>query len=408
MADRHVDALLIGGGAASHACAVALRERGFAGSVLLVGRELDPPYDRPPCSKEYLRGERERAATYLALPADVEVLTRTSVLRLDAGARVARLSSKEEVSFEHALLATGANVRRLAVDGAQLDGIHYLRALGNADAIREDALGGASGGTGGSAVVVGGSYLGTELAASLTLMGKRVTVLMQEDVALQRAYGRRAGAWFQALLEDHGVRFVGGCDLAGFVGDAEGRLAAVRTSRGDELAAGMAVVAAGAVPDVMLAKAAGLDIGVTGGVRCDAALRVAGVDGLWAAGDMCEWDSALHGGPARVEHWEVASAHGRTAAAGIAGAPAAHAEVPYFWSDVADWVSSEYVGVVGAGGWDEEVVRGSLDEGAFSVFQLRGRRVVGALSVRRGADLDEARRLIVAGEQLPPDALPGA
>jgi len=394
VADRHVDALLIGGGAASHACAVALRERGFTGSVLLVGRELDPPYDRPPCSKEYLRGEKERPATYLRLPGDVEVLTRTSVMKLDPAARVARLSTKEEVSYGSALLATGANVRRLPVDGAQLDGIHYLRALGNADAIREDA----EAGWGEEAVVVGGSYLGTELAASLTLMGKRVTVLMQEDVPLERAYGRRAGEWFQARLEREGVRFVGGESLAGFAGDDEERVTAVRTSGGRELPARLVVVAAGAVPDVMVAKAAGLEIGPAGGVRCDGTLRVVGAENLWAAGDMCEWDSRLHGGPARVEHWEVASAHGRTAAAGMCGEPVEHAEVPYFWSDVADWVTSEYVGVVGAEGWDAEALRGSLEAGAFSVWYLRGERLVGALSVRRGEDLDEARRLIASGE----------
>jgi 3-phenylpropionate/trans-cinnamate dioxygenase ferredoxin reductase subunit len=394
VADRQADVLLVGGGAASHACAVALRERGFSGSVLLVGRELDPPYDRPPCSKEYLRGERERSATFLSMPADVEVLTRTSVLKLDPAARVARLSTKEEVSYGCALLATGANVRRLPVDGTQLDGIHYLRALGNADAIREDALAG----WGPEVVVVGGSYLGTELAASLTLMGKRVTVLMQEDVPLERAYGRRVGEWFQRRLERGGVSFVGGESLAGFAGDDEERVAAVLTSGGRSLPARMVVVAAGAVPDVMVAKGAGLEIGPLGGVRCDAALRVLGAENLWAAGDMCEWESVLHGGPARVEHWEVASAHGRTAAAGMCGEVVEHAEVPYFWSDVADWVTSEYVGVVDAGGWDREALRGSFESDAFSVWYLRGERLVGALSVRRGDDLDEARRLIASGE----------
>ncbi len=403
MADRTVDALLVGGGAAAHACAVELRARGFPGSVLLVGRELDPPYDRPLCSKDYLRGDRERESTYLAMPDDVEVLTRTSVLKLDADARVARLSTKEEVSFSRALIATGANVRRLPVEGAQLDGIHYLRALGNADAIREDA----SAGWGEDVVVVGGSYLGTELAASLTAMGKRVTVLMLEDVPLERAYGARAGAWFQRLMEGHGVRFVAGDSLAAFVGDDEERVRAVRTESGAELPASMVVVAAGAVPDVMLARAAGLPIGALGGVSCDAGLRVRGFDGLWAAGDMCEWDSPPHGGaPARVEHWEVASAHGRTVAAGMCGDSVVHDELPYFWSDLGDWVTSEYVGVAGADGWDAEVVRGSLDEGAFSVWQLRDSRLVGCLAVRRGADLDTARALIAAGEPVDPAALP--
>jgi 3-phenylpropionate/trans-cinnamate dioxygenase ferredoxin reductase subunit len=155
----------------------------------------------------------------------------------------------------------------------------------------------------------------------------------------------------------------------------------------------------------MVAKGAGLEIGALGGVRCDAALRVLGAEGLWAAGDIAEWDSPLHGGPARVEHWEVATAHGRTVAAGICGEPAEHREVPYFWSDVADWVTSEYVGVAGAGGWDAELVRGSMEDGSFSVWYLRGDRLVGVLAVGRGDDLDEARELIAAGRPVTAEAL---
>lgn len=389
MAERRADVLLVGGGVASAACATALREGGFDGSVLLVGRELDAPYERPPVSKEYLRGERAKAALALSLPPDVEVLTRTSVMKLDLDARVARLSTKEEVAFGRVLLATGANVRRLAVDGAQLDGIHFLRAPMNADAIRRDAEALAPGA---DVVVVGGSYLGTELAASLTVLGLRVTVVMQEAVALERHFGATAGRWFETLLEDHGVRFAGGVSLAGFEGSE--RVDGVRLSDGSLLAAGLVVVAAGAVPDVMLARASGLPIGETGGVRCDAALRVEGAEGVWAAGDLCEWDSRLHGGAARVEHWEVAAGHGRAAAGGMLGAPRPFAEVPYFWSDLADWVTSEYVGVAGPGGWDAEDVRGSLDDGAFSVWQRRAGRLVGVLSVGRPEDLEEGRAVI--------------
>jgi 3-phenylpropionate/trans-cinnamate dioxygenase ferredoxin reductase subunit len=400
VADRHVDVLLIGGGPASHACAGELRAQGFEGEVLLVGRELDPSYERPPCSKEYLRGTRTREELLLAPVEGVEVLTRTSVLKLDAAAKTAKLSTKQEVSYGQALIATGANVRRLPVDGAQLEGIHYLRAPGNADAIRADAQAAA----GGEAVVVGGSYLGTEVAAALTDMGLRVTILMQEAVPLERAYGRRTGAWFGEQLTERGVRLVGGDALEAFEGDGD-RVRAVRTASGAELRAQLVVVAAGAVPDVMLARGAGLEIGPLGGVQCDSALRVVGAEGLWAAGDMCEWHSDLHGGPARVEHWEVAAGHGRAVAAGMTGTPAPYVDVPYFWSDIGDWVTSEYVGIAGAAGWEEEVVRGSYESGAFSVWQLRSGRLVGTLSVGRPEDLDEARRLIASGEAVEPAAL---
>ena len=170
MPDRGVDILLIGGGIASATAAATLRDEGFEGSVLVVGRELDAPYHRPPATKGYLRGEEERAAVLVHPEGwwaehDVELLTRTSVLTLDPGSRTAKLSTKEEVAFDRALLATGAMVRRLEVEGAQLEGIHYIRTLGNADAV------------GGAAeeaehvVCVGGSYVGCEVAASLTALG---------------------------------------------------------------------------------------------------------------------------------------------------------------------------------------------------------------------------------------------
>ena len=178
MSAREVDYLLIGGGLASANCARWLRESGAEGEVLLVGREPDPPYNRPECSKGYLRGEESREEP-LFRPGDwweeqkVELLTRTSVTSLDAQARTAKLSDKQEVSFGKALIATGANVRRLNVPGCELEQIHYLRTLSNADAIREGVADAEN------VVLIGGSYIGCEVAASLTLMGKNATIVMQ-------------------------------------------------------------------------------------------------------------------------------------------------------------------------------------------------------------------------------------
>ena len=159
------DVLIVGAGGAGSACAEALRAGGFDGSVLLAGRDVDPPYERPYCSKDYLRGEVDRAETYLGLPDGLDLRIRTSVMKLDPASRTAKLPG-EEVSFGQAVLATGANVRRLRVEGAELEGIHYLRALGNADAIRADAADASR------VVLVGGSYIACEVAASLTVAGK--------------------------------------------------------------------------------------------------------------------------------------------------------------------------------------------------------------------------------------------
>ena len=186
MADREVGALIVGGGAAGAACAEALHEGGFGDGVLLVGREPDPPYERPPASKAYLAGEQDRDACLFHDAAwyakrSIELATRTSVMRLDTAARTATLSTKEVVAFGVALVATGANVRRLRLDGAQLQGIHYLRALANSDAIRADAE------EAERVVLVGGSYIACEVAATLTTLGHRCTMVMLEDAPLSGA-----------------------------------------------------------------------------------------------------------------------------------------------------------------------------------------------------------------------------
>ena len=400
MPDRDVDILLIGGGIASATAAAMLRDDGFGGSVLLVGRELDPPYHRPPASKGYLTGRETKDDALVHPPAwweenDVELLTRTSVLSLDPEARTAKLSTKQEVGFGQALVATGAMVRRLSVDGAQLDGIHYLRALGNADTIRADVEGVDH------VVCVGGSYIGSEVAASLTELGKRVTVLMQEAQPLERQFGATVGAHVRALLEAQGVEVVGSDEVERFEGDE--RVARVVTKGGRTLEAGAVVCGVGAQPDVMLARKSGLALGDLGGVRCDSRLRTS-ADGVFAAGDICEYDSVLHGRVVRIEQEEVAAAQGATAARNMLGADAPHDVVPYFFSDLSDWASMEYVGPAAA--WDEEVVRGEPGAGPFSVWYLEGGHVRAMLSVDGGGDLDRARELIAAGEHVGAGGVP--
>jgi 3-phenylpropionate/trans-cinnamate dioxygenase ferredoxin reductase subunit len=275
------------------------------------------------------------------------------------------------------------------VPGAELEGIHYLRALGNADAIRADAE------QAERVVLVGGSYIACEVAASLTQMGKRCTMVMAEDAPLSTGFGRDVGAYFAGLLRDRGVELVTGDPLAAF--DGEGRVARVVTESARAVEADLVVMGTGAVPDVMLARSAGLELGETGGVRCSSSLATS-AEGVWAAGDTCEYDSVLHGRRIRIEHWEVARAQGKAAAAAVAGRPADFAEVPYFWSDLADWATVEYIGAASA--WDREIVRGSLDDGEFAVFYLTGGRLVAALSVGRPEDLMHARRLLAEGPEL--------
>jgi 3-phenylpropionate/trans-cinnamate dioxygenase ferredoxin reductase component len=393
---RTVDFLLIGGGIASSMCAQTLREQGAQGSILLVGRELDAPYHRPPITKGYLMGRESRSDVAIHAVdwyADngVELLTRTSVLDLDLGERVARLSNKEEVRFGRALIATGAMVRRLNVEGSQLAGIHYLRALGNADAVRRDAADAEN------VVLVGGSYIACEAAASLTELGTRCTIVMLESTTFQFGFGEGAGRVFQDVLERHGVEFVGPDEVARFEGDGDGddaRVASVMTKGGRQLRADLVVAGVGALPDVTLARKAGLQIGEHGGVRASSRLETA-VEGVYVAGDMCEYDSVIHGRPMRIEHEDVAAEHGRTVARNMLGADRAHDVVPYFFSDLSDWISLEYVGP--ASEWDQEITRGSPERHRFSHWYLKDGHLVAALAVGRPEDLEHARRLIRGG-----------
>ena len=389
MADREVKFLLVGGGMASACCAAELRKRGAEGEILLAGREPEPPYERPPLSKEYLRGEAKREDAYVNAPDwyqqnGVELRTGTNVMSLDTDARTAKLQGGEEVAFEKALIATGANVNILRIEGAELDGIHYLRAFGNSDSIRKDAEAAER------VVLVGGSYIGCEVAASLQAKGTQAAIVCMEPVVMSRGFGDEVGGWFQGVLTSHGVEVHGGETVSGFQG--EDGVSAVLTESGTTVEGDFVVVGAGVKPDVMIAKRAGLE--VDDGIVCDETLQTS-VEGIFAAGDVCSYQSRVHGRRLRVEHWDVAMQQGMHAARGLMGKPEPYEVVPYFFSDLADWASMEYVGP--AQDWDEVVWRGDRDGGEFTVFYLKGGKVAGALAVGRSEDLGHARELLAKG-----------
>lgn len=390
MSDRQVDHLLIGGGIASVSCAETLRAQNASGSVMIVSRELDPPYHRPPVSKALLTSDRARGNASLRPPrwyADhgIELKTRTSVVSLDPVAKVVRLSTKEEVSYETALLATGAKVRRLQIEGSQLEGIYYLRALSNAEAVRVATA------SAEHVVCIGGSYIGCEVAASLTASGNACTIVMLESEPVERGFGRRVGRHVRDVLQDHGVQVIGDAEVAQFVGSE--RVTAVVLSDGRRLPADLVICGTGAVPDTTLAARAGIPLGAAKGVACDSRLRTP-FDGLYAAGDMCEYDSALHGGLTRIEHERVAEAQGRLVARNMLGADEPFVEVPSFWSDLADWVTLEYVGL--GGPVDNEMVAGDPDSGRFSSYQMCDGRLVGAVSLAGHGNLTRAAELIAS------------
>jgi 3-phenylpropionate/trans-cinnamate dioxygenase ferredoxin reductase component len=391
MAPQRADFLLVGGFACGYAAA-ELRKAGAEGSIVLVGREQDPPYERPPITKEYLRGESTREDAYVNPIAwyeenGIELRTGTNVTSLDAESRTVKLQGGDEVEFGKALFATGANVNILRVDGANLDRIHYVRTLGNSDSIRADAEGADK------VVLVGGSYIACETAASLKSKGTDCALVMLEDIVLSRSFGDEVGRWFQDLLESKGVEVHGGESLAAFEGDDHA--SAVVTESGKTIEGDLVVVGAGVRPDAMLAQRAGLEIDeANGGIRCDETLQTS-VEGIYAAGDVCSYDSRVHGRRLRVEHWDVAMQQGQHAARAMMGDAKPYEVVPYFFSDLADWAGLEYVGP--ATEWDEVVWRGDRDSGEFAVFYLKDGKVVGALSVERSEDIAHARTLLAEG-----------
>ena len=371
-----------------------------------MGREPDPPYNRPDCSKGYLRGKEEREEALFRPDEwwgeqDIELLTRTSVTALDAGARTAKLSNKQEIEFGKALLATGANVRRLNVDGCQLEQIHYLRTLGNADAIREgveDAE---------KVVLIGGSYIGCEVAASLTHAGQ---ALHDRDAGAAHARTRlrrsRSGRFFQELLEAHGVTIHGDDELERFEG--EGRVAKVVT-RERPGAAGRR----GRDRRRRDARrrsspsARACEIGERGGVRCTSRLETS-APGVFAAGDICEYESVVHGGAhVRIEHWDVAFNHGKTAALNMLGRDVAHdgGALLLLGARRLGRTGVRRAGVrVGRGDRarlarrrrvHQLVPEGRRGQGGADVRSLRRSRR-GAAADRRGRTLDEAQRAALA------------
>jgi 3-phenylpropionate/trans-cinnamate dioxygenase ferredoxin reductase subunit len=213
---------------------------------------------------------------------------------------------------------------------------------------------------------------------------------MLEDVTLSRTFGEEAGRFFQSRLEEHGIEIHGGDSLARFEG-ADGRVTKVVTEAGLELDADAVVIGAGVIPDVTLARNAGLELGDSGGVVASSRLETS-VPGIYVAGDIAQYDSPVHRRSIRVEHWDVAFNQGKTAALNMLGRDVPHDVVPYFFSDLADWGGLEYVGP--AFEWDEEIVRGSFEEGAFTVWYLKDSSVKAALAVGRSDDLDHARRLL--------------
>ena len=381
----HSTFVIVGASLAGAKAAEALREEGFDGRVVLIGAESERPYERPPLSKEYLRGEAGREKVYVHddgfyAAHDIEWRASTLVERLEPASREVVLSGGERLRYERLLLATGAEPRRLSIPGAELDGVLYLRSVDDSDALRErlDA--------GGSVVVVGAGWIGSEVAASARQRGLDVTVIDPLSVPLERVLGAEIGAVYRDIHTDHGVRMLMDTGVAAFEGDR--KVERVRTSDGSELECDFVVVGVGVQPRTGLGAEAG--IAVDDGVVVDARLRT-GADGVFAAGDVASAHHPFYGERIRVEHWANALNQGPAAARNMLGRDAPYERLPYFFSDQYD-VGMEYSGF--ARSWDRVVVRGDPAAREFIAFWMDGDRVLAGMNVNVWEVTDAIQRLI--------------
>jgi 3-phenylpropionate/trans-cinnamate dioxygenase ferredoxin reductase subunit len=387
--------VIVGAGMAGGKAVETLREEGFDGRAVLLGAEPERPYERPPLSKDYLRGETERGGVYLQEDAgwyeahDVELRTSTTVESLDVGGRAVVLAGGERIDYDALLLATGAEPKRPPIPGADLDGVHVLRTFEHSDALRAvlDA--------GGRLAVVGAGWIGCEVAASARQKGMEVALVEPLSVPLERVLGPELGAIYRDVHADHGVALHLGTGVEAIEG--EGRAERVRTSDGTVLDCTAVLIAVGVAPRTRLADDV---LDVDNGVLVDASLR-ASADGVFAAGDVANHDHPLFG-RVRVEHWANALEQGPSAARAMLGQDAVYERIPYFFSDQYD-VGMEYAGHSAPG--DEVVFRGDPATREFIAFWLREGRVTAGMNVNIWDVNEHLQELVRSGASVDPDRL---
>jgi 3-phenylpropionate/trans-cinnamate dioxygenase ferredoxin reductase component len=379
--------VIVGAGLAGAKAAETLRQEGFDGRVVLVGAEDERPYERPPLSKDYLRGEVGREKVYVHdegfyAEHDIELRPGRTAAGLDTSSGEVALDRGERLRYDRLLITTGAEPRRLSIPGADLEGIHYLRSVQDSDALRERLD------HGGALVVVGAGWIGAEVAASARQRGLDVTVVEPLAVPLERVLGAEVGGIYRDVHADHGVRMLLGTGVDAFEGDRA--LERVRTSDGRELECDLAVVGIGVQPRSRLASEAG--VAVDDGIIVDEHLET-GVPGVFAAGDVANAQHPFFGERIRVEHWANALNQGPVAARNMLGQSVAYERLPYFFSDQYE-IGMEYLGF--ARSWDRVVFRGDPATREFIAFWLVGHRVVAGMNVNVWDVTDSIRALITS------------
>lgn len=386
--------VVVGAGRCGASAAETLRASGFDGRVVLIGDEDDPPYERPPLSKEYLRGKQDPAGLLVHprewyAEAGIDLRTGVAVEALDCAARTVVLSDGDRLGYDRLLLATGGRPRTLPGDHTR---VRYLRVRADADRLRDELTAARH------VVVVGAGFIGAEAAASARALGTEVTMLEALDVPLARVIGEQIGAVYADVHRAHGVRLLTGEGLAAIDESPDGAVR-VRTTRSREIDCDLVLAGVGITPRAELAETAG--IGVGNGVLVDEFCRTS-APGVYAAGDVANHFHRLCGAHIRVEHYDNAIRQGAVAARNMLGEHIPYDEPHWFWSDQYD-LNLQYVGHCTR--WDQLVMRGSLAGGDFSAFYLTDGTLRAALAVNRPKDVLRAKKLIRARRPVDPDLL---
>jgi 3-phenylpropionate/trans-cinnamate dioxygenase ferredoxin reductase component len=388
--------VILGANLAGGAAASTLRGEGFDGRLIMIGAEPHPPYERPPLSKEYLRGEATFDSSLLR-PASwyeenaVELRTGVRAERIDLSANAVVMEDGDAIGYDRLLIATGGRNRSLDVPGKDLPGIFSLRTVEEADAIRAAAA------EGGRALVVGAGLVGCEVAASLRALGVEVDVVEIYDGPLIRMVGPEIASVLEAVHREHGVRFHFGQTVSSFLGDS--RVRAVLTDDGERVEADFVVVAVGIEPE--LGAVAGSGIAIDNGVLVDEACRT-NVDGVFAAGDVANHLHPLFGRRMRVEHYDNAIKQGTAAARSMLRDGLEFDDPHWFWSDQYEQ-NLQYLGHARA--WDDFIVRGTFEERRLLGFYVRDGVVDAVVGLNRGRDVRRAAGLIRARRPVDPQLL---
>lgn len=388
--------VIVGASLAGATAAATLRQEGFDGDIVLIGDEPDAPYERPPLSKQYLRGETafERMLVRPRSFYDehrIELVLGERAVRLDSAGRTVRLATGRTVAFDKLLIATGVRNRRPPVPGIDLDGVFDLRGRADADAIRREIA------PGRRAVLVGMGFIGCEVAASLRGCGVEVVAIDPAPCCLFRALGLDVGRSIASIHRAHGVEMLFEEQVVRI--DGAPRAARVVTASGRQIDCDFVVVGTGVQPATEVA--AGTDVAVGDGILVDELCQTS-VPGIFAAGDVARHHHPLAGRPVRVEHWQNAIRQGAAAARSMLGRGRPYDELHWFWSDQYD-CNLQYAGFHEA--WDRLAVRGRLDGPHFLAFYLRDGRVVAAAALNRGKELRRALPLVRARQMVDPDRL---